>query len=208
MSWPLGELKALSTKAARGAGFSWSLAEEAGYATQWLEAHGVAGTKNLANYLEWIKSNGLPAAPIDMLSAAPNVDISKCPIALGCLIADSSMLKSQRAVLVKQAALVLPFLALAAGDSVISCKTNTATLMLSAAGIDKSALDRVELNLDEAMLSWQLADNSSIEPVVYTRVSDNAASIKRLVGFADKTYAPATEASRMAGAGAGTTDND
>ena len=42
-----------------------------------------------------------------------------------------------------------------------------------------------------------------------TRIPDtDAPSIDVLVLFAARTYAPATEASRLSGAGAGTTDND
>ena len=37
MSWSLGEIGALATKAARGSGMDWGLADEAGYAVKWLQ---------------------------------------------------------------------------------------------------------------------------------------------------------------------------
>ena len=36
MSWSLSEIGALATKAARGSGMDWGLADEAGYAVKWL----------------------------------------------------------------------------------------------------------------------------------------------------------------------------
>lgn len=51
MSWSLGEVRALAVKAARGAGLSWGMAEEAGYACQSLEQLGLPGTEILARLL-------------------------------------------------------------------------------------------------------------------------------------------------------------
>ncbi|MEL7259121.1 MAG: DUF3726 domain-containing protein, partial [Pseudomonadota bacterium] len=43
MSWSLNEVESLARKAARGAGYSWGLAEEAGKATRWTCAAGWPG---------------------------------------------------------------------------------------------------------------------------------------------------------------------
>ena len=48
MTWSLNEIETLSRKAARGAGLSWGLAEEAGKATRWLAAAGLPGPQVLA----------------------------------------------------------------------------------------------------------------------------------------------------------------
>ena len=48
MNWSLNELDAMARKAARGAGYSWGLAEEAGRATRWLAAAGLPGPMCLA----------------------------------------------------------------------------------------------------------------------------------------------------------------
>jgi len=208
MSWPLGELKALSTKAARGAGFSWALAEEAGYSTQNLEAYGLAGMVNLASYLEWVETNGLLKAPIDMVNATPVTSELKCPIALGCVITDKLMSTNTVAVRVRQPALLLPFVSLVAGGDVVACTINDATVKLDATGIEKAALDLSEFYADEAIVSWDKCETATIDTVTQSRASNNPAAVKTLQRFAAKTYAPATEASRLAGAGAGTTDND
>ena len=43
MSWSLGEIGALATKAARGSGMDWGLADEAGYAVKWLQRRQLPG---------------------------------------------------------------------------------------------------------------------------------------------------------------------
>ncbi len=207
MSWPLGELKALATKAARGAGFSWSLAEEAGYATQWLESHGGAGISHLSNYLQWVETNGLLEAPVDMLEASPNEKTLKCPIALGCLVADTQSVTNVVAIRVKQPALLLPFVSLIAGSDSIACKVNGVSITVCADGIDHETLELAELGLAEATVSWQPQERGDFKCVTNSRASDDKEAIRALLRFADTTYAPATEASRL-GAGAGTSDND
>ncbi len=208
MKWPLGELRALAIKATRGAGFSWSFAEEAGYATQWLESHGVAGVSQLANYLQWAEVNGRLSAPLDMLEGKPDELSLKCPIAVGCFIADSQAAAGNARLRVCQPTLLLPFLALTAGAQTIVCSINNVPIALCADGIDQAALNLPELGLAEASLSWQLTQDAAPMCISKSRASNDKQSIQILKGFADKTYAPATEASRLGGAGAGTTDND
>ncbi|MEE9335747.1 MAG: DUF3726 domain-containing protein [Granulosicoccaceae bacterium] len=209
MNWPLGELKALATKATRGAGFSWSLSEETGYAAQWLESHGVTGISHLANYLRWVEANGLLVAPVDMLDGTPDAQALKCPIALGCLITDTKAVTSDASIRVSQPALFLPFLGWAAGHQAIVCKINDTAVAVCANGVDQEALKLPELSLAEASLSWRLQEAGAVPKCLTgSRASDDRASIHTLLRLADKTYAPATDASRLAGAGAGTTDND
>ena len=45
------EIESLCTKAARGAGMAWGLAEEAGYAAGWLTSRGLDGAGLLAGQL-------------------------------------------------------------------------------------------------------------------------------------------------------------
>ena len=51
MIWSLNEIESTAKKAARGAGMSWGLAEEAGRATRWLCAAGWPGAESLAALL-------------------------------------------------------------------------------------------------------------------------------------------------------------
>lgn len=77
------EVEALCTKAARGAGMAWGLAEEAGFAAGWLQAHGIDGAGALAAYLD----GGLGVAPVaspgHWTGAGP-----LCPIATGAALSD------------------------------------------------------------------------------------------------------------------------
>ena len=52
MSWSLGETAALALKAARGAGLSWGMAEEAAGAVFWLHQRGLPGISALCGYLD------------------------------------------------------------------------------------------------------------------------------------------------------------
>lgn len=50
-SFALNEVEATAKNAARGAGYSWGMAEEAAKATRWLCANGIDGCKALARVL-------------------------------------------------------------------------------------------------------------------------------------------------------------
>lgn len=52
----LNEIQTLATKAARGAGLPWGLADEAGRAARWLEARGLAGLSALHSTLEGLST--------------------------------------------------------------------------------------------------------------------------------------------------------
>lgn len=64
------ELRSLVTKAARGAGLDWGLAEEAGWAA------------------EWLARRGLPAADWAMLWLGPRSEGQACPVEAGCRLAE------------------------------------------------------------------------------------------------------------------------
>ena len=87
MSWSLNEVEALSRKAARGAGLSWGLAEEAGRATRWLVVHGLPGPEVLLAALT--RLDGLPheaRAPLDGWQARDTL----CPVTTGAALADTA----------------------------------------------------------------------------------------------------------------------
>ena len=69
---------------------------------------------------------------------------------------------------------------------------------------------RVALLTPSTLCSLRYGSLTGVTPVTTaSRVPANAAPhIAVLTRFASRTYAPATEASRLAGAGAGTSDND
>ena len=82
------EVASLCMKAARGAGMSWGLAEEAGFAASWLVQHGINGPSHLYAHLN--QAQGRPWSDLCPMVTpgaweAP-VGRALCPIALavGC----------------------------------------------------------------------------------------------------------------------------
>lgn len=188
----LTELESLSKRAARGAGFSWGMAEEAGKATRWLAMHGLPSAHVLAQLLQ-ARAAGLT---------------DQCPLTLGAQIADSNTTTAQ--VEVRQPLLILPFIAAVAQQS----KT---TIGITAPGIAASVTFVGNLFVtDENPIADTAPQTVSIAPATpsgqpYTpqsRTTVSARDFAILQEFEMQTFAPATEASRLAGAGAGVSDND
>jgi len=103
------EVAALCMKAARGAGMSWGMAEEAGFAAAWLVSHGIDGPTHLRAHLEsarerhwsdlcpsvtagtWGNAAGHPLCPIILgatmcdYAALPEGPVAGCSILLGAV---------------------------------------------------------------------------------------------------------------------------
>jgi len=192
MSWSLGEAKALSIKAARGGGLPWGMAEEAGFAIHWLQSHGAPGVAALAGLLGW--RDGLA-----------KVDHDLCPICLGTAIMDAGRGVPAELGRIRQPLLLAPFIA-ACTPSGMQMAWKGVRLTLSEAGLVTDA-EREALLIAEADCTAERGVARVAETT--TRVPETEAdAIAALGDFAARTYAPATEASRMSGAGAGTSDND
>ncbi len=209
MNVSLNEVEATAKRAARGAGYPWGLAEEAGKATRWLCAHGIDGTKSLAQLLE----QGLAASlknhrPVEMQSAWAGQGVL-CPIITGALLSDRSDLLHAGPIRIQKLAVpvfLLPFVASAARaqNNVI---THTCDLFRAA-----TDGDRLEAGQDwpsfsdhtQITLGGQL---TTPRPHV-TRATPDPVCWDTLNRFAHRTYAPATDESRLLGAGAGLSDND
>jgi hypothetical protein len=192
MSWSLGEAKALAIKAARGGGMPWGMAEEAGFAVRWLQSHGAPGVAALAAYLDW--RDGLA-----------KVDHDLCPISLGTAFMDAGRGVPAHLGRVRQPLLLAPFIA-ACRPSGIRMQWQGVSLTLSEAGLVTDA-SRAQALTSEADCTTE----RTVAQVAHTatRVPEKeATAMAELNHFAARTYAPATEASRLSGAGAGTSDND
>ena len=139
MSWSLGEVQALAVKAARGAGLSWGVAEEAGYAVRWLQANGAPGLTALANLLQDFGSaeyadigqrafdscTSYAGSETDSatetekgqantrLSSCPAPTTKSlppmCPVHTGLVLSDCESLQPRSSVLLRQPLLLLPF---------------------------------------------------------------------------------------------------
>lgn len=208
MSWSLGETRSLATKAARGAGFTWGLAEEAGFAVHWLQAHGAPGAQALADLLIWIDEHGNELSPAWMLGD-DNVPMRPFnPIELGAALMDANRCGSIELGMVSQPLLLAPFIAIAA-------VTQGCRLVWKDVSIDleprcfRTSASRSALLSDCATCRLGVSVAAPEPSAKIRRVNDSEGdAIIRLGGFAARTYAPATEQSRLAGAGAGLSDND
>ena len=202
MSWSLGETSALALKATRGAGLSWGLAEEAGGAVAWLHERGLPGTAALCSYLGALTDRPSPRSYGD----------AACPLLTGSALSDSTITAPSDAGeeldlgRVLSPLLLLPFVA--------SLPPGTMWLEAGTLGHKETRPP------DQWQSQWLLGDAHcrvvmgsapQISPAgaLKTRTPDRfGCCIERLTHFAHRTYAPATSASRLSGAGAGLTDND
>ena len=191
--WSLGEIRSLATKAAKGAGFPWGLADEAGLAVHWLQAREISGAEALANYLVWREAN-------------PNEDA--CPLRIGCNICDLETWETQVLERIAQPILLIPFIAAAFSERPVLLKTENASALFNERSVE---FDQFPALLQSGIQSCALSFSESEPEESYcvTRVPASAAdAVTTLNEFAFRSYAPATEESRLAGAGAGLNDND
>ena len=117
MNLSLNELNTLAKRAARGAGYSWGLAEEAGKATRWLCSHGLDGIGQLSQLLESemniAPSTHRPEEAGDVWQATESL----CPLVTGTYLCDSAKTLVQRTLEIRDIvapSLLLPFVAMVA----------------------------------------------------------------------------------------------
>ena len=197
MSWSLGETGALAVKATRGAGFSWGTAEDAGFAVTWLLGRGLPGATALCSYLSWHAAHKNPHHDDDI----------RCPLLTGAAISDGVIAlpagpdDQTNLGTVRMPLLLVPFIASLEDDDIwlhgLDLSDNQARQARHPVGMAACSLRRA------AVPAWALsdADNTRLD-------NDFACCVTTLGRFAHRTYAPATQESRLAGAGAGLTDND
>jgi hypothetical protein len=210
VSWSLGESQALAVKAARGAGYPWGLAEEAGFALRWLCGRGLPGAEALAALLVFADAHQFAAPDPEAPGWASNAD-ALCPLMLGTALAD---LRCEQVIgdqfgPVQSPLLLVPFAAQLAARRSLVLQWDGAGFALDHGRVAVSG-SPAALTVPQGVCTLQTGKlAASVAPAIATRVPDEThPHIKLLRSFAARTYAPATEQSRLAGAGAGTTDND
>ena len=205
ISWSLGETAALATKAARGAGMSWGLDDETGVAVSWLHAHGIPGLAALCRYLKW-RDNG----PLTRWPDRPTGKSCYCPIALGTAYIDGVLPATITIESIREPVLMLPFIAKRNTDKPMQVDLGGMSIHLSEYGVFSPYLDTALLISQADCAIESATDAPAITAYDLTpRVpSYFFGCVTALQEFAKKTYAPATEESRLAGAGAGLNDND
>lgn len=215
MTWSMNEAEALAKKAARGAGMSWGLAEEAGKATRSLLELGIDATGPLADLLTLHDGAAFcQISPMDTRDVWRADGGSLCPIAAGSCLTDVAADLANAPITLGLTAFpmfLVPFAQIAARQlksvvrldwlgAQIEATQNAVYFGGTLDALTLADVDNVTYSITSSTLKHALPS------VCRATISDDIAA--RLTAFAHRTYAPATDASRLAGAGAGLSDND
>lgn len=181
-----GEWRALVVKAARGTGMGWGMAEEAGWAAEWLARRGLPAAEWVADWL----------APAD----------GTCPIAFGTRLADAFPAPGQDLPALpdglRAPGLVLPFLNRAAAGHGLAVLAPGGCVLAILPGGDLSFGPLWSGHPADWRLVW--ADKP---PEGFNRPQVPAGLVARLNALSMLTNVPASAISRH-GAGAMESDND
>lgn len=215
MSWSMNEVEALAKKAGRGAGLSWGLAEEAGRAVRILSELGLDVTKAYADLLT--AQDGVAYADLAPLQPDATWQAAAgrlCPLICGAALNDYAGKIAQDGADIGPVAapqFLIPF-------AMAAVRQTGKTLRLNWEGVAVWAdVDTVYIEGSAKALAAPKVQSVAIalakkhggrKLVPQDRATMNDGVFNTLAAFAGRTYAPATEASRLAGAGAGTLDND
>ncbi|MEO9904065.1 MULTISPECIES: DUF3726 domain-containing protein [Alphaproteobacteria] len=210
MTYSLNEAEATARKAARGAGYGWGLAEEAGKAVRWLCMQSEDSVAVLAGLLERI--DGETLAEHTPTSGAGTIQAEGawlCPLLAGVMLSDSAaQLRSReiRMEIVLEPMFLLPFAARAALQLEMTVTVSTpAFSALTDGRILTLTGTRISVAEDVLVRAGGTVGKVSAHA---TRCLPNPEAWAVLSRFAERTYAPATEASRLLGAGAGVSEDD
>ncbi|MFN4141393.1 DUF3726 domain-containing protein [Aestuariivirga sp.] len=210
------ELDAAVRKAFRGVGYAWGEAEEAGKAAVWLARRSLPFGRAVIDLLEAASDDVGALRPVTGLGTWTSKSGEICPVLSGIALADDpSQLEASETIRIeglRSAVLFLPFMAQAASAGMrdLTLLTRALEARFCCAGIHVS-LSPVEANRPAAAaLSAHAGAKTAASPL---RVHRHAADIpaeewEALLRFAARTYVPASQRSRVAGAGAGLVDND
>lgn len=213
------EIESLCLKAARGAGFSWGLAEEAGFAAGWLAAHGIDGTACfLALLMDRLEKSPASGTPRPLPGHWQSTDqLALCPITLGASLSDSALLADgpfrgvTRIDPVAEPILLLAFLARAAQlcAKPVAINWQDGHLVIAENGAFDLLTARSWIGKKDLAMTIQLKTHPDDLQSGPTHLLPplSIASLNGLNELAFRTTVPATDASRR-DAGSATTDND
>lgn len=211
MTYSLNEIEALAKKAARGGGYDWGVAEEAGKAVRWLASHGVPGPEALGAHLDQRVQDGPPQTLDGDWSSATG---ALCPLTAGITLNDCANLLTaahgQTMNNVTQPLLVVPFAAWAAlqTKSLLTVSWESVRATTNGYGLHIIGTEGDLSRSQTSVLRCAFAQSSPSLAAPDWRGNVSSDVWTKLNTFAQRTYAPATEASRLLGAGAGVSDND
>lgn len=215
MNHSLNEIEAMAKRAARGAGFSWGMAEEAAKGSRWLVGFGLPGPEMLAALLDL--NDRIPMAEVTPGSLSGTWSGSAgrlCPVIAGATMSDCAerLLAGEDIVMeeVTHPLLVVPF----AGGAALHLGAPVAVewdgIRLTTDGdalCIQGARERLAAKRTATLrCTSQATLTAPITPVFRGQIDTEC--WERLSAFAHRIYAPATKESRLRGAGAGLSDND
>ncbi len=208
MSYSLNEIEAMSKRAGRGAGLAWGLAEEVAKSTRWLSAFGFPGAEMLAELL--LLNDRLPAVDLSPAAltgtwSAPAGRMS--PLIAGAAMSDCAVRMEAGQVIrmenVSFPLLLVPFAGGAALRLGVPVAVSWQGVCLTTDGQHLCVEGAREAILAPHATTLNCAApaemRGSSAPVLRAEVTQTA--WQSLQGFAQRTYAPATESSRLLGAG-------
>ncbi|MBO9447364.1 DUF3726 domain-containing protein [Ruegeria sp. R14_0] len=209
MNLSLNEIEATAKRATRGAGYSWGQAEEAGKATRWLCAQGLDGAGILARLL----ALGFATDPANhrpqQLDGRWRAEGDLCPLSVGPLLSDTARLLDAGAIEMQPVvapALLLPFVSNAARIQKCALQIEFDSVQ---AVTDGARLYSPDDFPDKAQrVTIKKGAKLDMPREHQSRAHPTPTDWDALNQFAHHTYAPATEESRLLGAGAGLSDND
>lgn len=204
MTVSLNEVEALAKKAARGAGYPWGLAEEAGFATRWLCARGFDGASALLALLNYFEHKAL--SDIALVMAGRNWRSSGkvlCPLITGSAFLDRIFEMPEPGSLtfisVQSPHLLIPFVA---RGSDVRKVPMTLRWAAGAAVVDKGAVSFTGKSIwDPADVTLTIAGKMMAARPATSRAVPAAVCWMELNAFAARIHAPATALSRALGAG-------
>jgi len=200
----LSEIDTTSKRAARGAGFSWGIAEEVGKNMRLLELFGLPGIKNLNQFLKDYKEKQFQK--VTLISDTNNANkYPYCPIILGVNFIDQvNLLDKKINIQISNVAFPLLFLPF----------VSRASEMIGKRIFLKIEEKEFLLNLNQSIYSNYLK-NEILEVCNTINISfiENSNSFnenewKELYKLSEDTFVEETESLKISGAGAGLTDND
>lgn len=210
MNLALNEVQAMATKAARGSGYDWGIAEEAGFAARWLCAHGLDGCAGLAALLQGpLPANLTLAMPVRTKDGWSARSGSLCPLFMGTTISDFAgdiAETPQSLSAVAQPLLLMPFLANSAQQTGGCLSAVWQDLAFTTDGKTSCLSGSPAIAHDGSSTDVRVSLGGSIQRPLpqLPRASPDPADWRVLSEFAGRTYAPETEQSRNSGAGPGT----
>jgi len=219
LDYSLNEVEATVKKAVRAVGYPWGLAEEAGRSARWLCHYGHDGCAAVIRHLSvfdgLIDSDNLDAHSPCTQTGIWRADVAPlCPFYSGVSLSDhaqplvNELLPIQELQLeqVVEPLLLCFFVAQAARqcNSIIRLDWQGGSVVADAH--KASVTDNSQSVLSDVTMS--LVDTQIAHDTVSQRGYPGEKTWQVLNQYAARTYAPATEESRLKGAGAGLSDND